>query len=109
MLNFFYSYIVNILKKFIYKVIINDYYVNIVLKSYKDLNKVLNFLKLHSHCQYTILTDLACVDYLNLKSKRFELNYILSSLKNQSRFIVSIACDETSLIESSTNIFSSSN
>ena len=94
MLNFFYSYIVNILKKFIYKVIINDYYVNIILKSYKDLNIVLNFLKLHTHSQYTILTDIACVDYLNLKSKRFVLNYILSSIKNNSRFIVSLRCEE---------------
>lgn len=109
MLNFFYSYIVNILKKFIYKVVINDYYVNVVLRSYKYLNKVLNFLKLHSHCQYTIFTDLACVDYLNLKSSRFELNYILSSIKNNSRFIVSVECDETTLIESSVNIFSSGN
>ncbi len=109
MLNFFYSYIVNILKKFIYKVVINDYYVNVVLRSYKYLNKVLNFLKLHSHCQYTIFTDLACVDYLNLKSSRFELNYILSSIKNNSRFIVSVECDETTLIESSVNVFSSGN
>ena len=109
MLNFFYSYIVNILKKFIYKVIINDYYVNIVLKSYKDLNIVLNFLKFHNHCQYTILTDIACVDYLNLRPNRFEINYILSSIKNNSRFLVSLNCEETNLIESSVNVFSSSN
>jgi NADH:ubiquinone oxidoreductase subunit C len=109
MLNIFYSYTFILLKKFIYKIIINDHYINIVLKSFKDLNTVLNILKLHNQFKFTILTDIAAVDFLNLKNYRFEINYILSSLKNKSRLILTILCDEKSIIESSINIYSSSN
>ena len=109
MINLFYSYIIAVLKKFIHKVIINDYYINIVLKSYNDINKFLTILKLHNQFQFSILTDIACVDFLNLKKLRFEINYILSSLVNKSRMIVTINCAETSLIESSINVHSSSN
>ena len=109
MINLFYSYIITILKKFIHKVIINDYYINLILKSYLDLNKVLTILKLHNQFNFKILTDVACVDFLNFTKHRFELNYILSSLVNRSRLLLTIVCDETSIIESSTNIYASSN
>ena len=109
MVNIFYSYIITILKIFLHKVIINDHYINLVLKSYKDLNVVLKILKLHNQFKFNLLTDIACVDFLNLKKNRFEINYILSNIKNQSRLILTVLCDEKAIIESSTNIFSSSN
>lgn len=109
MSNIFYSYIFKLLKKFIHKVIINDHYINLVLKSYKDLNVVLTILKLHSQFQFSILTDIAAVDFLSLEKYRFEINYILSSLKNKSRLVLTIRCSEKSIVESVTNIYSSSN
>jgi len=109
MINIFYSYVFTLLQKFIHKIIINDYYINLVLKSYKNLNNVLMVLKLHNQFKFSILTDIAAVDFLNLEKYRFEINYILSSLKNQSRLVLTILCDEKSIIESSTNIYSSSN
>nr|QFQ52408.1 NADH dehydrogenase subunit 9 [Paramoeba aparasomata] len=108
-MNTFYSYIIIILKKFLHKVIINNYYINIVLKSYTDLNLVQHILKLHNQFQFNVLTDIACVDFLNLKNQRFAINYILSSIINRSRLIITVACNEQSLIESTTNIHSSSN
>jgi NADH:ubiquinone oxidoreductase subunit C len=109
MVNVFYSYIVNLLKKFILKISINDHYINIKLRNYKDVNFILNFLRLHTCLYYKVLIDIACVDFLNIKSKRFEVNYILSSILNKSRLIVSISVAETDIIQSSLNLYSSSN
>ena len=73
-----------------------------------EIDRVLFFLKNHSTTQYKILVDLTGVDYPS-KDCRFEVVYILLSLRFNSRLRVKIAVNELESVKSSTSIYSSAN
>lgn len=59
--------------------------------------------------KFELLSDIACVDNLNLnKPKRFSLYYIFSSLKG-SNFIIQVDLDESESIASVSHIYKSAN
>ena len=71
------------------------------------LLNVLLFLKLHTHCQYTILVCISGVDYLT-KSNRFELNYELLSLRYNNRIRIKLSINELDIVDSCEKIYISS-
>lgn len=106
---FWFNYLISILKKYLKKIVILGSFIKIELNKIEDVNLVLTFLKNHSKTKYSILVDIACVDYLNFKSNRFLMNYFLLSCSHNSRLSVSFWLNEKDVIQSSTNIFSGAN
>lgn len=106
---FWLNYLLNILKKYLKKIILTEKSIKIELENIEKLNLVLNFLKKHSKLKYDILVDLACIDFLNFKEKRFSLNYLLLSCFYNSRLIVSTQINENEIVQSATNLYSGSN
>lgn len=84
----------------------NDLFFNIHPAS---LRFVCLFLKKHTNCQYSVFTDLCCVDYIG-KKKRFELIYQLLSIQFCHRIFVKIQISEDfSQVESLTSVYPASN
>ena len=106
---FWFNYLLNILKKYLKKIIILGNFIRIELENLEKINVVLNFLKNHSKTKFNILVDVACVDFLNFKSNRFLMNYFLLSCSHNSRLTVSFWLNEKDVVQSSTNIFSGAN
>jgi NADH/F420H2 dehydrogenase subunit C len=106
---FWFNYILNVLKKYLKKIIILGNFVRFELDSLEKLSIVLNFLKKHSKTKFNILVDIACVDFLNFKSDRFLMNYLLLSCSYNSRLTISFWLNEKDIIQSSTNVFSGAN
>lgn len=70
----------------------------------KDVKKVLSFLKNHTYSQYEVLIDIVGVDYPSRK-ERFEVNYLLLSIRYNARIIVKCSVDEVTPIESVTSLY----
>lgn len=104
------NYFISLFKKYINKILIdeNNNYFKIYLKDSNYLYIVLNILKNHSFLKFTILTDIAAVDFLKVED-RFELNYLLLSLKYNIRLIVSFKLKEFKDVPSIMSIFSNAN
>lgn len=69
-----------------------------------EVKKVLLFLKNHTYSKYEVLIDIAGVDYPSRKD-RFEINYILLSVRYNARIIVKCNVDEVTPVESVTDIY----
>jgi NADH/F420H2 dehydrogenase subunit C len=78
--------------KFVEKSVISKEEVTIYT-SPEHLVPLLTFLKSHVNCQYEMLLDITAVDYPE-REKRFEVVYILSSVKYNSRMVVKVLVDE---------------
>lgn len=66
------------------------------------------FLKNHSSLKFVTLLDIWGVDYPS-RIKRFEVNYLLLSIKYNLRIILKVTVAEDESIESLVNIFNSAN
>jgi NADH:ubiquinone oxidoreductase subunit C len=108
MFEFHINYLLSIFKNYIKEIKVQDNYLKIKIKDFNKLFFLINFLKLHSFLRYKLLTDIACVDFIN-KNKRFELNYMLLSIDYNSRLIISVNFEEKNVISSLINIYSGSN
>lgn len=75
---------------------------------YEHIVHLLLFLRDDARCQYKILTDLCGVDYPE-REKRFDVVYNLLSLKYNRRILVKVQADESTLVPSVVDIFSSAN
>ena len=107
MKNFFwFNYLLNVLKKYLSKIIILGNYIKLELNDTKNINIVLMFLKKHSKTKFNILVDIACTDFLSFKLQRFSINYLLLSCFFNSRLVVSSWFDERDVLHSCTNVFS---
>ncbi len=71
-----------------------------------DIVKVLRFLHDDRECAFTTLIDICAVDYPD-RSKRFEVVYILLSIRQNNRARVRILVEEDKTVPSSCEIFSS--
>ena len=90
-------------KKFLSaKIIFNDQYLEINIEKNLLLELIL-FLKEDSNLQFYQLIDLTAVDYPS-REKRFDVIYILLSMKINKRILVKTAIKETESIESLNNI-----
>jgi len=80
---------------------------NSVLSIYvkpEDLILVLNFLKLHTNTQYSLLTSVSGVDF-PYRKRRFEVVYELLSVKFNSRIRVKTFVSENIPLESAVNVY----
>jgi NADH dehydrogenase (ubiquinone) Fe-S protein 3 len=68
----------------------------IIRVSSSQLKKVILFLSKHSNCQYELLSDISGVDFPT-RSKRFEVVYMLLSVRYSHRIIVKVAVSELNL------------
>lgn len=78
---------------------------NLEVKS-SHLKEVLHFLRDHTTCQFKSLMEITAVDYPE-KEKRFEVVYMLLSVRYNQRIIVKTHVDEMTPLESATSVFSS--
>lgn len=78
----------------------------IIVIEKKFLKLFISFLKLHYNLKLSQLLDIWCVDYPG-KKYRFEINYLLFSLKYNFRVIIRVAVVENDILESITDIFKS--
>jgi NADH-quinone oxidoreductase subunit C len=67
--------------------------------------KVLTFLRDDARCQFKMFTDICGVDYPD-RERRFEVVYNLLSLRHNSRILVKVAVDESTIIPSAIEVFS---
>lgn len=93
--------------KFIESIYVEKGEMNIVVyPSY--ITQTLMFLKYNSHAQFKSLVEITAVDYPD-REKRFEVVYMLLSVKYNSRIIVKTFIDEMTPLDSATTLFSSAN
>lgn len=69
---------------------------------------MINFLKLHTNCQYQVLSDIACVDY-PYKANRFEVVYQLLSLRYNCRISIKVSASPSDAIPSIVEVFNAAN
>lgn len=81
---------------------------NVVIVSEKALIFSLHCLKKHINFQYTLLSYIAGVDYLNTKY-RFAVVYDLLSLKYNSRIRIKVFINELVSLDSSISVFKNAN
>jgi NADH-quinone oxidoreductase subunit C len=100
--------IINYFNKDISKIqYINNEFI-ITLKQNNRLLYILSFLKNHYKFQFKELVDICTVDYYH-KKYRFEINYMLLSLKYKMRLRLKINTKEQEIIPSITSLFSAAN
>lgn len=73
-----------------------------------DLLSVISFLKEDSRCYYKLLLDVMGVDY-PAREKRFEIIYILLSLKFNSRIYIKVYAADGELLPTLCSIFPNAN
>lgn len=69
-----------------------------------QIKKVLLFLRDHTYSSFEVLIDIVGVDYPSRKN-RFEVNYLLLSVRYNARIIVKCNVDEVTPIDSITDIY----
>jgi NADH dehydrogenase (ubiquinone) Fe-S protein 3 len=69
---------------------------------------VLTFLKYHTACEYTQVSDITAVDYPT-KDQRFEVVYNLLSVRHNSRIRVKTYADETTPVPSICSLYDGAN
>ena len=89
--------------KFIEKSVISKEEITIYTSA-EYLVPLLSFLKIHTSSQYQMLIDITAVDYPD-REKRFEVVYILMSLKYNSRLRVKVCVDEITGIPTVEGLF----
>ena len=65
---------------------------------------LMSFLKNHTNAQYDMLVDMTAVDYPE-REKRFEVVYMLMSVKYNCRLIVKLSIDEVTPVPSIEGVF----
>ncbi|WP_282608185.1 NADH-quinone oxidoreductase subunit C [Pelagibius sp. Alg239-R121] len=78
----------------------------IILCNRDAITKVLTFLRDDQNCQFKQLVDLTAVDHPS-REERFDVVYNLLSLKLNQRIRVKIATDESTMVASVADVFSS--
>lgn len=72
------------------------------------VREMLIFLRDHSNSQFKSLVEITAVDYPD-REKRFEVVYMLLSVKYNSRLLVKTYLDEMTPIDSVTSVYNSAN
>lgn len=98
-------YINKCFKKGVNSIVINNNIITISVERSK-LCTLLRYLKNNTLLRFSQLLDLWGTDYPTRK-ERFEVSYMLLSLKLNKRVIVRVSCSEMDVIDSVTSIYSS--
>lgn len=97
--------LIQMLPKFIKKISILKGEMTIIVKS-EYLKETLYFLKNHTNAQFKSLMEITAVDYPE-KNKRFEVVYMLLSVKYNSRTVVKTFVDEITPLDSLVSVYKS--
>ena len=73
-----------------------------------NLRALLYFLQNHTLCQYKQLIDIACSDVPG-KTRRFSVNYLLLSIRYNTRINIVVKTNEVSPLPSVTPLYRSAN
>ena len=101
------NFLVSSLPNYIYTVFVSFNELTLVV-DYRSINKVLSFLKKDFNSQFRVLIDLTVVDYPE-NDKRFEVVYMLLSLKYNTRIKIKTHVNELSSLDSACSLFASAN
>jgi NADH dehydrogenase (ubiquinone) Fe-S protein 3 len=80
----------------------------IIYTSPKYLVSLLTFLKEHTSAQFGMLIDITAIDYPE-RENRFEVVYILLSVKYNCRLIIKLSVDEVTPVPTVENVFPNAN
>ena len=86
----------------------NNKYLGILVKNKSDLFSIIKFLKDSEKLLFDQLIDLTAVDYPS-RELRFEIVYLLISLKLNQRILIKTSINENDNIESISSIYKSAN
>ena len=103
----FSDYIVSCLPHYINTVLLSLNELSIVVSS-TFINKVLTFLKNDLNSQFQVLTDITVADYLE-NDKRFEVVYMLLSVRYNTRIRIKTYVNEMSSLQTTVNLYASAN
>lgn len=101
-------YVAECLPKYVQKVQISAGDELEILVAPEGIRPTLTFLKDHHNAQYTILVDITAIDVPS-REYRFEMIYLLLSLRFNSRIRVKSYTDELTPVDSVVSIFKSAN
>lgn len=101
------NYLVSCLPNYIYTVFFSFNELTVIVNN-KDIDKVLNFLKNDFNSQFSVLIDLTAVDYPE-NDKRFEVVYMLLSLKYNTRIRIKTHVNEMTSLNSVCNVYPAAN
>ncbi len=71
-----------------------------------DIIDFLNFLKTDEKLSFKLLLDIFGADFLGVKNPRFEVIYLLLSLKTNNRITIKVAIDDQKSVPTATKVFS---
>jgi len=98
----FLSEILAMIPKFIHRACINQFQM-VVYTEKEHLIPLLKFLKMHTHCRFVKCQDITCVDWIGTE-QRFEMVYILDTMKFWNILRVQFRCSEMDHIESACRV-----
>jgi len=101
------NYLVSCLPNYIYTVFFSFNELTVIVNN-KDIDKILNFLKNDFNSQFSVLIDLTAVDYPE-NDKRFEVVYMLLSLKYNTRIRIKTHVNEMTSLNSVCNVYPAAN
>lgn len=107
LLNSYSSYLCKVVPKVLKKIYVLKKEL-ILYVYYENIFKVFFFLKYHSFCRFSSLSDLTAVDFPN-RLWRFEVVYNLLSIDYNTRIRVKIKVDEICTVLSISDLFSAAN
>ncbi len=77
----------------------NDQYIGIILNNKSDIYKIIEIIKNNKFLSFDQLIDLSAIDYPS-RELRFDVFYLLSSLKLNQRIFIKISIKEDEVLES---------
>ncbi len=86
----------------------NDQYLGIIINNNSDIYKIIEIIKNNKDLSFNQLTDLSAIDYPS-RELRFEVFYLLSSLKLNQRIFIKTAIKEDEILESIIDLHISAN
>ena len=86
----------------------NDKYIGIILNNKSDIYKIIEIIKNNKFLSFDQLIDLSAIDYPS-RELRFEVFYLLSSLKLNQRIFIKTAIKEDEILESIIDLHISAN
>lgn len=88
---------------------IENQYLKIILMDVSVLVPFLQILKKHTFFKFTLLTDIAGVDWFIKLDMRYELNYFVSSINYNLRMNIAVVLNEFVNVPTSSGVFSNAN
>jgi NADH/F420H2 dehydrogenase subunit C len=98
----FLAEILAMIPKFVKRACINQFQM-VVYTEKEHIIPLLKFLKMHTHCRFVKCQDITCVDWIGTE-QRFEMVYILDTMKFWNILRVQFRCSEMDHVESACRV-----